>query len=95
LIVDIDCDPDRGALISAMIGYAKQTGGYLVAEGVETAAELETLEQLGVRLVQGFFLGRPAPPWADLAAPGPASDAGFTPPRAVTAVSRHKSVYTP
>jgi diguanylate cyclase (GGDEF)-like protein len=95
LIVDIDCDPDRGALISAMIGYAEQTGGYLVAEGVETAAELETLEQLGVRLVQGFFLGRPAPPWADLAAPGPASDAGFTPSRAVTAVSRHKSVYTP
>ena len=95
LIVDIDRDLDRGALISAMIGYAKQTGGYLVAEGVETAAELETLEQLGVTLVQGFFLGRPAPPWADLAAPGPASDAGFARPRAVTAVSRHTSVYTP
>ena len=63
LIKDIDLDPDRGALVSALIGYASQTGGYLVAEGVETAAELETLVQLGVTLVQGFFLAHPAPPW--------------------------------
>jgi EAL domain-containing protein (putative c-di-GMP-specific phosphodiesterase class I) len=85
LITDIDRDPDRGALVSAMIAYAKQTGGYLVGEGVETAAELETLQQLGVTLVQGFFLGRPAPPWADIAAPSPASEAGFARPGAVTA----------
>jgi diguanylate cyclase (GGDEF)-like protein len=67
LIKGIDRDPDRGALVSALIGYATQTGGYLVAEGVETEAELETLEQLGVTLVQGFFLGRPAAPWPAVA----------------------------
>ncbi|MGH2868077.1 MAG: EAL domain-containing protein [Solirubrobacteraceae bacterium] len=63
LISAIDTDPDRGALVSALLGYARQTGGHLVAEGVETAAELETLTQLGVKLVQGFYLGRPDWPW--------------------------------
>src|ERR1019366_1628762 len=38
LICEIDGDPDRGALVSALLGYARQTGGHLVAEGVETAA---------------------------------------------------------
>ena len=40
LISGIDTDPDRGALVSAMLGYVRQTGGHLVAEGVETEAEL-------------------------------------------------------
>jgi EAL domain-containing protein (putative c-di-GMP-specific phosphodiesterase class I) len=35
--------------------------------------ELETLRALGVTLIQGFYLGRPAPPWptprVDLATP--------------------------
>jgi diguanylate cyclase (GGDEF)-like protein len=68
MIRDIDHDSDRGALVSALSGYAAQTGGYVVAEGVETAAELETLERLGVTLVQGYFLGRPAPPWPEVGA---------------------------
>ena len=40
LISGIDSDPDRGALVTALLGYARQTGGHLVAEGVETEAEL-------------------------------------------------------
>jgi EAL domain-containing protein (putative c-di-GMP-specific phosphodiesterase class I) len=63
LIRAIDEDPDRGALVSAMLGYARQTVSQLVAEGVETEAELEILSQLGVQLVQGFYLRRPAWPW--------------------------------
>ena len=65
LISGIDADHDRGALVTALLGYAHQTGGHLVAEGVETAAELETLRALGVELVQGFLLGRPGPPWPE------------------------------
>ncbi len=74
LISGIDADPDRGALVSAMLGYVRQTGGHLIAEGVETEAELETLRGLGVTLIQGYLLGRPAPPWpsVDIAAPAPA-----------------------
>jgi diguanylate cyclase (GGDEF)-like protein len=68
LISGIDSDPDRAALVSAMLGYAHQTGGYLVAEGVETEAELEALMSLGVELVQGYYLGRPGRPWPPVAA---------------------------
>jgi EAL domain-containing protein (putative c-di-GMP-specific phosphodiesterase class I) len=80
LISGIDSDPDRGALVSAMLGYVRQTGGHLIAEGVETEAELETLRHLGVTLIQGYLLGRPAAPWPTVAiaasrdaAPAPAT----------------------
>jgi diguanylate cyclase (GGDEF)-like protein len=63
LISGIDTDPDRAALVAAMLSYAEHTGGRLVAEGVETEAELETLRALGVTLIQGFYLGRPGPGW--------------------------------
>jgi diguanylate cyclase (GGDEF)-like protein len=66
LISGIDADPDRAALVSAMLGYARQTGGHLVAEGVETAAELDALLELGVQLVQGFYLARPGWPWPEV-----------------------------
>lgn len=63
LIRGIEADPDRGALISALLGYARQTGGHLIAEGVETEVELAVLTELGVELVQGFYLARPSAPW--------------------------------
>jgi diguanylate cyclase (GGDEF)-like protein len=66
LISGIDADPDRGALVTAMLGYAHQTNGHLVAEGVETEAELETLRVLGVDLVQGYYLARPGWPWPEV-----------------------------
>jgi diguanylate cyclase (GGDEF)-like protein len=78
LISGIDSDPDRGALVSAMLGYARQTGGHLVAEGVETIEELDTLIALGVELVQGYYLSRPGEPWPDIrsiATPRPAGRA--------------------
>ena len=76
LISGIDSDPDRGALVSAMLGYVRQTGGHLVAEGVETEAELETLRALGVTLVQGYLLGRPAAPWPAATVPERRAPAG-------------------
>ncbi|HEX8976932.1 MAG TPA: EAL domain-containing protein [Solirubrobacteraceae bacterium] len=63
LIRGIDRDPNRGALITALLGYAQQTSGHIVVEGVETAAELAALTELGVELVQGFHIARPGPPW--------------------------------
>ncbi|HEY5428602.1 MAG TPA: bifunctional diguanylate cyclase/phosphodiesterase [Solirubrobacteraceae bacterium] len=71
LISGIDTDPDRGALVAAMLGYVRQTGGQLVAEGVETEAELDTLLDLGVTLIQGYLLGRPGAPWPAVAAKQP------------------------
>jgi EAL domain-containing protein (putative c-di-GMP-specific phosphodiesterase class I) len=37
----------------------------LVAEGVETEADLDTLRELGVPFAQGYLLGRPeVPVWS-------------------------------
>lgn len=57
----IDKDRDQRALASALIAFARETGSELVAEGVETEEELDTLRSLGVNIVQGFLLGRPQP----------------------------------
>jgi diguanylate cyclase (GGDEF)-like protein len=78
LIAGIDGDTDRGALVAAMLGYARQTGGHLVAEGVETEAELETLLALGVELVQGYYLARPGWPWPEVREIGSAPDAAVS-----------------
>jgi EAL domain-containing protein (putative c-di-GMP-specific phosphodiesterase class I) len=63
LIGGIDRDQDRAALVGALVGYSKQVGSLLVAEGIEHAAELRLLRELGVPLAQGFYTGRPALPW--------------------------------
>lgn len=57
---DVDTDPARRALVSAMLQFAQQTNARVVAEGIETEAELRTLKAIGVPLGQGYHLGRPA-----------------------------------
>lgn len=58
---NVDTDPARRALASALIFYARETGCQILAEGIETDAELNTLKQLGVAKGQGYRLGRPVP----------------------------------
>ena len=40
---------------------AEAIGAKVIAEGVETEAELETVRALGVSYGQGYLLGRPEP----------------------------------
>ena len=61
LVRSIDSDPARRALASAMIFYAREMGSCVVAEGIETLAELETLKLLGADKGQGYLLGKPGP----------------------------------
>jgi len=58
---DIDSDFSRQALAAALVRFAESTRGRLVAEGVETVGEIETLRQLGVVLAQGYALAKPMP----------------------------------
>jgi len=55
----VDHDPARRALASSLVSFAKDIGSDLIAEGVETADELQTLERLGAQWVQGFHIARP------------------------------------
>ncbi len=76
LVSGIDSDDERAALVQALAGYSIQVGSLLVAEGVETAAELRTIRRLGVPLVQGFYLSRPGQPWPQLSNAAADSAAG-------------------
>ena len=58
---DIDKDRGRRALTSALISFADEMGMTIVAEGIESEAELRTLVELGVRYGQGFHLSEPGP----------------------------------
>lgn len=58
---DVDTDRSRRALAKGLTSFAHEIGSMVVAEGVETAQELETLASLGVDLAQGYFLARPMP----------------------------------
>lgn len=61
LISNIETDPARRALAAAFIRFGDETGSKIVAEGVETQAELDALRALGVGKAQGYFFGKPAP----------------------------------
>jgi EAL domain-containing protein (putative c-di-GMP-specific phosphodiesterase class I) len=62
LIMGIDTDPARQALVAGLVHFADKVGVMLVAEGVETTEEQASLLGLGVRAGQGFLFGRPLPP---------------------------------
>lgn len=57
----IDSDSRRQALAAAFVAFASKTSSEIIAEGIETQAELEALKQLGVTKAQGYLLGRPGP----------------------------------
>ena len=55
----IDSDPIRTAIAEMLSTFAQRMGISVIAEGVETAAERDTLLDLGLVLGQGYLLGRP------------------------------------
>ena len=57
----IDADPVRRALATSLVTFGRDTGELIIAEGIETPEEFDTLERLGVCWGQGFYLARPGP----------------------------------
>ena len=55
-------------LVEIMISLAHRIGARVVAEGVEEQHQRDWLEQAGCDFIQGYLVGRPAPPQAR---PGP------------------------
>jgi len=52
-------DPDATAIVAAVVATAHALGLTVVAEGVETSAQLAALRALGCELVQGYHFFRP------------------------------------
>ena len=57
----IDADPVRRALATSLVTFGRDTGEVIIAEGIETLEEFDTLGRLGVCWGQGFYLARPGP----------------------------------
>jgi EAL domain-containing protein (putative c-di-GMP-specific phosphodiesterase class I)/CheY-like chemotaxis protein len=61
LIRDIHRDRSKRALAAGLISFAHESNATIIAEGIERAAEANTLIELGVEEGQGYYLGRPGP----------------------------------
>lgn len=59
LVRGIDRDEHRASVARMLQGFSGSIGARVIAEGVETPAERDTLLQLGARLGQGYLFGRP------------------------------------
>ena len=60
LITDIDEDSKKQHFVKSMIDFAHANGFMALAEGVDTARELKMVIQLGIDLIQGFYLAKPS-----------------------------------
>ncbi|WP_255298359.1 EAL domain-containing protein [Brevibacillus dissolubilis] len=59
LIRNIDMDSIKQALLETFVQFADKVKCKIIAEGIETERELETLIELGVSYGQGYYLGKP------------------------------------
>jgi diguanylate cyclase (GGDEF)-like protein/PAS domain S-box-containing protein len=60
-ITDLDSKAENGIIVRAAIGLSRELGISILAEGVETRAQLDLLDQWGCRNIQGFYFSRPVP----------------------------------
>jgi diguanylate cyclase (GGDEF)-like protein len=61
-ISGLPLDSENAAITRAIIAMAHGLKLAVVAEGVETDAQLVLLEEYGCDMVQGYYLGHPSPP---------------------------------
>ena len=59
LVRDIDTRPVAQKIVAAMVGLCRDLAIEVIAEGVETEAELGVLRAMGIDLFQGFLFARP------------------------------------
>jgi diguanylate cyclase (GGDEF)-like protein/PAS domain S-box-containing protein len=60
-VTDLGNDPQADAIVEAIIMLAQSLDRAVVAEGVETELQMQSLQAFGCNDVQGYLIGRPAP----------------------------------
>ena len=60
VVAGINRDEARRALAVGMRQFARTAGFWLIAEGVETPAELRTLREIDIHYIQGYLVGKPS-----------------------------------
>jgi diguanylate cyclase (GGDEF)-like protein len=61
LIRGVDSNSLKSALVKGMVEFSKVSSIQIIAEGIETIAELDTLVNLGVQFGQGYLIQHPDP----------------------------------
>lgn len=75
LVRGCDRDPNRRRILCNIVHMLQDLAVTVVCEGIETEGEVETLRDIGVDLMQGYFFARPAlealpvPRWPDCTRP--------------------------
>lgn len=59
LIRDIDKNKTKQIIVNGMVMVARDLGIELIAEGVETKGEADTLNKLGIYYIQGYYFAKP------------------------------------
>jgi diguanylate cyclase (GGDEF)-like protein/PAS domain S-box-containing protein len=57
-------DSDNSTIIPGLIDFAHAVGLRVIAEGVETADQLQRLKEIGCEFVQGYYIAKPLTPCA-------------------------------
>jgi PAS domain S-box-containing protein len=60
IVAGIDANHGQRTLVTAMVKFGTGIGAALIAEGIETDTELDTVTELGINAGQGYLLGQPS-----------------------------------
>lgn len=60
-VTDLEQDPDSQAIVRAMVSMAHHLQLLVVAEGIETSAQMELLKAMHCNIAQGYLYSRPLP----------------------------------
>jgi len=61
IVRDIDVDENKQQIVKNIVEYAHERNMKIIAEGIETGAEMKRLLELDVDFLQGFYLAKPGP----------------------------------
>jgi EAL domain-containing protein (putative c-di-GMP-specific phosphodiesterase class I) len=65
LVRNIAEEPVKQKLLGSMTRLCQDLNIAVIAEGVETSAERDTVSGLGCALMQGYWFARPGPPFPE------------------------------
>jgi EAL domain-containing protein (putative c-di-GMP-specific phosphodiesterase class I) len=66
LIRDIDVSSVKQKLVGAMVSLCAEMNVLVIAEGIESKLERDTLKRLGCDVMQGYFFATPGKPFPDV-----------------------------
>ncbi len=65
LVRDIDVDSTKQKLVGAMVGLCREMDVLVIAEGIESRNERDTLVRIGCDLMQGYYFAKPDEPFPE------------------------------